>query len=409
MKLIIKDQILQKFPHTCIGFLIAKVNITKTHPLAEELKNNLPQIVRSNNITAENYASHSDIKSWRDVYVQMGLKPKERPSSLEALIKRIVKGQSIWNISSVVDIYNCISATHMLPMGGYDLSKIEGDIELRFGNETDEFYSLGSAPVLKPRPEEVVYGDAKKVLCWAWNHKDSRFSAITEATTDLIVFFDAMNPKTSSLEKAILDLSLQLQKLGGQVVTHGILNQQQPSIDLAVARPTSLDQKKTIAEIPNNQKVAKTYSFKWFDKLVPDQGIFHELVNIVTTGDVDAIDAFCNQYGTEKLKLTSQSGGLSLLHYAARQGDLIMLQKLHAYGLNLNVIDTQGRSPIFSLLYAENIETRLEILQWMRTNGVNLDSTDINGDTPYSFSARDSQLQPYVGVLTTMASSRPEN
>lgn len=54
----------------------------------------------------------------------MGVKPNKYKSAVEALTKRVLKGQNIWNISSVVDGYNCVSVRQGLDMLSEHLNKI---------------------------------------------------------------------------------------------------------------------------------------------------------------------------------------------------------------------------------------------------------------------------------------------
>lgn len=55
-----------------------------------------------------------------------------RPSA-EALCRRIVKGQELYQIDTLVDLINLVSLKTGYSIGGFDLDKIEGDLLLGVG------------------------------------------------------------------------------------------------------------------------------------------------------------------------------------------------------------------------------------------------------------------------------------
>jgi DNA/RNA-binding domain of Phe-tRNA-synthetase-like protein len=72
---------------------------------------------------------HPRIVCWREAYRAFGAKPKDYPSSIENLARRALKGEPLRSINPLVDLYNVVSLTHLLPAGGEDLDAIEGDRE----------------------------------------------------------------------------------------------------------------------------------------------------------------------------------------------------------------------------------------------------------------------------------------
>jgi len=69
----------------------------------------------------------------RTLYKALGLDPtKTRPSN-EALLRRALKGQTLYRISSLVDALNLSSLREQLPFGLYDFDQIEAPVTLRKG------------------------------------------------------------------------------------------------------------------------------------------------------------------------------------------------------------------------------------------------------------------------------------
>jgi len=87
---------------------------------------------------------HPFIATWREAYRKFGAKPKDYPSSVENLTRRLLNGTKIGHINNLVSLYNTISLRHILPVGGEDLDKLTGDILLtRAGNDEPAVFLLG--------------------------------------------------------------------------------------------------------------------------------------------------------------------------------------------------------------------------------------------------------------------------
>jgi DNA/RNA-binding domain of Phe-tRNA-synthetase-like protein len=234
MKFTISDSILNQYPETTIGYLLAEVSVEPAHPYVDNLKAQLDESLTNLGITVTNFTAHPHINRWQQMYRKdFGVKPSEFRSSVEALLRRILRQKGIWTISSVVDLYNCCSLNSLLPMGAYDLQTIQGNIYLRHGQTNDIFIPLGSQEIVPVHENHVVYADEEKVLCWLWNHKDSRSSAITPDTKKAIFFVDAaFHPQIHSVEDAVKLLSHHLTQIGCKEWASGVLNANYPSVEI---------------------------------------------------------------------------------------------------------------------------------------------------------------------------------
>lgn len=162
--IVMDPAIAKDFPDAQIGWLLADVEITEKHPYVEELMGSLSQSLSDRDITEENLSGQPDIAQWRAVYGAMGVKPSKFRSSLEALARRVVKGQDMWNVSSVVDCYNCVSVLTFLAMGAHDTASVDGTMTLRYGRPGERFLPLGAGgEVVDVDPRHIVYADESKV------------------------------------------------------------------------------------------------------------------------------------------------------------------------------------------------------------------------------------------------------
>lgn len=82
------------------------------------------------------------LKPARDLYRKIGIEPTKIKPSSEALLRRAIKAKELYQINSIVDTGNLCSLKFLLPIGLYDLSKIEGHVILREGKTGEEFRGI---------------------------------------------------------------------------------------------------------------------------------------------------------------------------------------------------------------------------------------------------------------------------
>jgi DNA/RNA-binding domain of Phe-tRNA-synthetase-like protein len=142
------------------------------------------------------------IASARNAYKKCGKDPNRYRPSADSLIRRIVKGNSLYKVNNVVDVLNCVSIQSGFSIGGYDTGKIVGGITMDIGSSQDMYAGIGRGdlnidglPVL--RDSDGAFGSPTS---------DSERTSITAETTKCaFVFFDFGN---SEKLKKYLDVSI---------------------------------------------------------------------------------------------------------------------------------------------------------------------------------------------------------
>jgi len=83
----------------------------------------------------------------RTLYKAVGLDPtKTRPSN-EALLRRALKGETLYRISTLVDALNLSSLREQLPFGLYDLDHVKGAVTLRLGGPGESYEGIRKGSV----------------------------------------------------------------------------------------------------------------------------------------------------------------------------------------------------------------------------------------------------------------------
>jgi Uncharacterized conserved protein len=230
----IEKAILERYPQAEVGWLVADVLPISADPVVEKWKVALAGELSSLGLTLENLSTHPDVARWRQVFSSMGVKPSKYRSSLEALLRRVLKENALWTVNSVVDLYNCVSVRTLLPMGAFDLDKVRGDLALRFGRPGEIFSPLGKGDVEEVFPEHVVYADAEKVCCWLWNHRDSRLVGLDETSRRAVFLVDhAFSPTATTTETALEILWEKLAETGSRPSAKGVCSVSRPSQEIA--------------------------------------------------------------------------------------------------------------------------------------------------------------------------------
>ncbi|MEG1315240.1 MAG: B3/4 domain-containing protein [Anaerovoracaceae bacterium] len=182
-KFIITDDIFEIFPQMLIGIIVCQ-GIQNTYNNDEaEYEKMLKQAEKKaiEFLPNPEFTQNKVISVWREAFQQFKTKKGAR-CSIEALMKRIGKENSVRTINPIVDIYNSISLNYALPCGGEDLDKIVGDIKLTKATGDEDFLVLGSEESSSPYPGEIVYKDEAGAICRCWNWREAVRTMLTEET-----------------------------------------------------------------------------------------------------------------------------------------------------------------------------------------------------------------------------------
>jgi DNA/RNA-binding domain of Phe-tRNA-synthetase-like protein len=137
------------------------------------------------------------IAAWREACKGFGIKQTRYRSSVERLLKNVLAGRDLPHVNGFVDLYNAVSLAHVLPLGADDLDRVVPPFAFRYARPHDSFVDMADATAdgetapEAPKPGEVVYADAGKVLCRRWNWRQDARSLIRPETTRVIVTLQA--------------------------------------------------------------------------------------------------------------------------------------------------------------------------------------------------------------------------
>ena len=188
MKFKIEPDVFEKFPGLILGVVFAnQVDNEGEDTEVLQLIREKEKEIRANYNT-ETLSQIPRIESWRRAYSSFGAKPKKYKSSVESLYRMILKGVDLRHIN------NYISLKFMIPAGGDDRAKVEGDIVLKFAGGEEPFVSLNSREKEAVKQGEVIYMDEKEVLCRRWNWRECDKTKMTEETKEVVLVIEGLPP-----------------------------------------------------------------------------------------------------------------------------------------------------------------------------------------------------------------------
>jgi lysyl-tRNA synthetase class 2 len=231
MKFFVESRIFEQFPDLNLGILIAKGLDNRGR--ADELWpliSTQQEGIRAN-LNSETLSLIPRIASWRRAYSAFGAKPKKYKSSVESLYRMVLKDVDLRQINKVVDIYNYISIKHMVPVGGDDLSQVEGDLALRFASGVETFRPLNSSEIEQVKEGEVVYADDVEVLCRRWNWRECDKTKMTEETGEAMLVVEGLPPvNMEDMGRIVEELGSLVERFCGGKTRTEILHRENPEI-----------------------------------------------------------------------------------------------------------------------------------------------------------------------------------
>jgi lysyl-tRNA synthetase class 2 len=193
-------QLFVKYPGYVRGLVVVRRAINIESPIDEVQRMLLgAQKTIRQRADLETPAAQPNIAAWREAYRAFGAKPTEFPSSIEALVKRVRRGDDVPYINTLAAICNSVSLRYLVPIGGHaiDVMSPDGELRLGFARGDEEFIPFGNNSIEHPVLGEVVFTyNTSTVLCRRWTWRQGEFSKLQRTTTAAVINIDGLLPTT---------------------------------------------------------------------------------------------------------------------------------------------------------------------------------------------------------------------
>jgi len=126
---------------------------------------------------------NGQIAAVRGLQKSFGFDPaRYRPSS-ESLLRRVLKGQGLYQINTAVDVNNLCSLEFLLPMCSYDLRHVKGQVRVRIGEPGEEY--PGIVRQVFQAENKVIIADDSGIM--GSTVSDSERTKVSTETTDILL------------------------------------------------------------------------------------------------------------------------------------------------------------------------------------------------------------------------------
>jgi DNA/RNA-binding domain of Phe-tRNA-synthetase-like protein len=229
----IGDEVFAGFP----GYLRGVVLVweVRNSPSPAELLSLLREAEESvrSELDLETLIDDPRIKSWREAFRSFGAKPGDYRSSIEAMARRLLRGDELPSVNALVDIGNIISLRHVLPIGSHAIDLLEANIELRLASGEEEFIPFGSENFERPQAGEIIFAEGNHVLTrrWVWRQSTRTLTQLETRAVEYNV--DALLPVTlDQVGLACGEICKMVTRFCGGRMRYEILRQDNPQLKL---------------------------------------------------------------------------------------------------------------------------------------------------------------------------------
>jgi DNA/RNA-binding domain of Phe-tRNA-synthetase-like protein len=205
------------FPGLKIGVLVLEMDNTRYG------EDHLDEVLRDlrARFPYDKPQDHPNIKVWREAFGKLNIPASKYLSSIESLVRRVLKGGPFPRINAAVDLYNAMSLKYCVPMGGHAIPPLTGDIVLAFADGAERFTPMDSVEQESTPKGEVVYKDAEEVLTRRWVWRQCEKDKVTEMTTSVFVPIDVMPGLPHGLIDSVMaEMKERLQRDGNGRIVH---------------------------------------------------------------------------------------------------------------------------------------------------------------------------------------------
>lgn len=196
-----------------------------------------PAVARFNAIAEARLATGTEgefpeIQAWRRTFSKMGLKPTQYRCASESLLRRFRKEGALPRIHPLIDLCNAVSMAFAIPVAVFDVSRIEGHIEVRHA-KVDETYVTFSGETEHPDAGEVIFADeAGMAHARRWTNRQSGHSPVRDTTGTVLVVAEAMHGSAAvDVPRLLATLADELGDLWTITPKSAVLAQASPRFD----------------------------------------------------------------------------------------------------------------------------------------------------------------------------------
>jgi len=188
MALSIDSEVKARFPDLqVLTSLIKNVSVKGADPQLEAFKVEIIREIR-NSHNIESLKDEPVLRAYRGFFWKIKVDPTKNRPAAEALIRRIVGGNPLPRINTLVDAYNLASIKKNVAIAAFDADKLRGNLRMSYAVKGETFLGIGMDKPILLQGGEIITSDDEKMVA-IYPYRDAEESKVTEATRNVLLLF----------------------------------------------------------------------------------------------------------------------------------------------------------------------------------------------------------------------------
>lgn len=206
MKISIASEVFKKFhPKLRIAFIQVKnINNHKNLQESKHLLKEGEELVRME-FHPETLKNHDLIAPWVAAQKEFGKEAKHYHTSVEKLLRAVLKKKSITAKDTLTNIINYLSLRHIVPIGIDDIKKIKGNLRFNIATGKEKAHLLAFV-----KKGAFIYHDNFRIIGTKFDYWKSPHTMVDKETKSALIHIEAVPPLT---KKELDDLLIEVQNL----------------------------------------------------------------------------------------------------------------------------------------------------------------------------------------------------
>ena len=186
MSLNLDQRLSSKFPGLSARIThIRGVHIEERRPDLEEFRRSvIDKATKRWNV--EELKDNPVFRSYRDFFWKVRVDPTKTRPAAEALLRRVLRGNPLPTINTLVDAYNLASLSTSIPFGAFDTDRMRGEPLMREASPGEEFLGIGMDRPIQLAGGEAVIQDDERLIA-VYPYRDADYSKVTTSTRNLLL------------------------------------------------------------------------------------------------------------------------------------------------------------------------------------------------------------------------------
>lgn len=171
----VEEKVFALLPDYCLGIVVAEGIDNRGERAAVSAMLDGSVLAFAERYVGQDVRELPNVKAYREAFRSLDMNPNKFMCSIEALTKRVQKGNPLPHINPIVDLGNALSVKYQLALGAHDIDRMEPEgLAVRFSTEQDRFLPMGETQSEAMPAGELVYvsGHTVKTRRWLWRQSD---------------------------------------------------------------------------------------------------------------------------------------------------------------------------------------------------------------------------------------------